>query len=125
MYAAGLGGGGTFAAFNPTTGAQRWQEGTDGNVQAIAAVGGEVYAGGHYGNYCGLQSGNHTCPAPIKRLKLLAVDEMTGALQPWAPNVNSVLGVFSLGAANGGLVAGGDFTKISGTLQQGFARYAP
>ncbi len=125
VYAAGLGGGGTFAAFNPTTGAQRWQEGTDGNVQAIAAVGGEVYAGGHYGNYCGLQSGNHTCPAPIKRLKLLAVDEMTGALQPWAPNVNSVLGVFSLGAANGGLVAGGDFTKISGTLQQGFARYAP
>jgi outer membrane protein assembly factor BamB len=125
VYAAGLGGGGTFAAFNPATGALRWQDGTDGNVQAIAAVGGEVYAGGHYGNYCGPQGTHHTCPAPLKRLKLVAVDAVTGAVQPWAPSVNSVLGVFSLGAANGGLVAGGDFTRIAGTTQQGFARFAP
>ena len=55
-----------------------------------------MYAGGHYGNYCGPQGAHHTCPAPIKRLKLVAVDEVTGALQPWAPSVNSVLGVFSL-----------------------------
>ena len=87
--------------------------------------GGFVYAGGHYGNYCGQQGAHHTCPAPVKRLKLIAVDELTGALQPWAPSVNSVLGVFSLAAGNGYLAAGGDFTKIAGATQQGFARFAP
>ncbi len=126
IYAAGLGGGGTFAAFNPASGKLNWQDGTDGNIQAITVSGGFVYAGGHYGNYCGPQGSGHTCPAPVKRLKLVAVDELTGALQPWAPSVNSVLGVFSLAAAgNGYLAAGGDFTKIAGTTQQGFARFAP
>jgi hypothetical protein len=52
---------------------------------------------------------------------MLAVDETTGALQSWNPSVNSALGVFSLVGGDGFLEMGGDFTKVGGTSQQGFA----
>ncbi len=106
---------------DPTTGSITWQGGTDGNVQAIAVLDSEVYVGGHYGNYCGPQGGQHTCTAPIKRLKLLAVDEATGTLTSWNPHANSTLGVFSLAGSGKTLGVGGDFTKIGGVAQQGFA----
>ena len=121
VYAAGAGSGGNFAAFSPSSGSMKWQGGTNGNVQAITAFNGEVYAGGHYTNYCGPQGGQHTCTNPIPRSKILAVDENTGALQSWAPSVNSALGVFALAGGAGFLELGGDFTKVAGTSQQGFA----
>ena len=123
VFVAGAGGGGNFANLNPTTGSIAWQGGTDGNVQAIAVLDGEVYVGGHYINYCGPQGGQHTCTTPIKRLKLLAVDEATGALTSWNPHANSALGIFALAGSGTSLAAGGDFTKIGGVAQQGFARF--
>ena len=124
VYVAGAGTGGNFAAFNPSTGSMTWQGGTNGNVQAITVFNGEVYAGGHYTNYCGPQGGQHTCTNPIARSKILAVDETTGALQSWAPSVNSALGVFALDGGAGYLELGGDFTKVAGTAQQGFAAFS-
>jgi outer membrane protein assembly factor BamB len=121
VYAAEAGPGGNFAAFNPATGAMKWQGGTDGNVQAITALDGYVYVGGHYENYCGPQAGQHTCATPTRRLKMLAVDEHTGHLQSWAPSVNSVLGVHALERTGDRLVMGGDFTKVAGSPQQGLA----
>ena len=121
LFVAGAGGGGNFANLNPTTGAVAWQGGTDGNVQAIAVMDGEVYVGGHYKNYCGPQGGMHTCASPIVRLKLLAVDEATGALTSWNPHANSTLGIFALAGSGGRLGVGGDFTKIAGINQQGYA----
>jgi PQQ-like domain len=121
VYAAGAGGGGNFAGFNPSSGSMLWQGGTNGNVQAIAVLNGDVYAGGHYTQYCGPQGGQHTCTNPVNRSKMLAVDEATGAIQSWNPAVNSTLGVFSLAAGDGMLEMGGDFTKVAGTAQQGFA----
>lgn len=121
VYAAGAGSGGNFAAFNPSSGSMTWQGGTNGNVQAITVFNGEVYAGGHYTDYCGPQGGQHTCTNPVPRSKMLAVDESTGALQAWNPSVNSKLGVFSLAAGDGFLEMGGDFTKVAGVAQQGYA----
>lgn len=125
VYAGGAGSGGNFAAFSPSTGQQLWQGGTDGNVQAIGVLDGVVYAGGHYENYCGPGAGQHTCTTPTPRSKLLAVDETTGALEPWDPGANSVLGVFALtgDTATGDMLAGGDFTHIGGQDQQGFADF--
>lgn len=127
VYVAGAGGGGNFAAFNPATGAQKWLGGTNGNVQAIAVAGGEVYVGGHMQFYCGPQHGQHTCTNPIARDKLLAVDENTGNLTSWDPSANSVLGVFALYGvvSNGNVLAGGDFTSIGQRKQQGYARFTP
>jgi len=124
---AGAGGGGNFAAFDPATGNQKWLGGTNGNVQAITVVGGEVYVGGHMQFYCGPQHGQHTCTNPIARDKLLAVDEGTGNLTSWAPGANSVLGVFALYgvASNGDVLAGGDFTSIGQRKQQGYAQFKP
>jgi hypothetical protein len=124
IYAAGAGSGGNFAAFSPSTGSSKWVGGTNGNVQAITVFNGEVYAGGHYTNYCGPQGGQHTCTNPIPRSKILAVDETSGALQSWHPSVNSTLGVFALAGGAGYLELGGDFTKVAGTSQQGFAAFA-
>jgi len=83
--------------------------------------------GGHMQFYCGPQHGQHTCTNPIARDKLLAVDEDTGALTPWNPSANSVLGVFALYgvASNGDLLAGGDFTSIGLRKQQGYAQFTP
>ena len=126
VYVAGAGGGGNFAAFDPVTGTQKWLGGTNGNVQAITVVGGEVYVGGHMQFYCGPQHGQHTCTNPIARDKLLAVDEGTGNLTAWAPGANSVLGVFALaGVSNGDVLAGGDFTSIGQRKQQGYAQFTP
>jgi hypothetical protein len=127
LYVAGAGGGGNFAAFNPTTGASLWVGGTNGNVQAIGVVGGVVYLGGHFQTYCGPQHGQHTCTNPVSRNKLLAVDETNGGLLPWDPSANSVLGVFALQgvAANGDMLVGGDFTSTGQKKQQGYAQYTP
>jgi hypothetical protein len=121
VFIAGAGGGGNFANLNPTTGAVAWQGGTNGNVQAIAVLDGEVYIGGHYTNYCGPQGGQHTCTTAIARQKLLAVDESTGALTSWNPHANSTLGVFALAGSGTRLAVGGDFTKIAGLDQQSYA----
>jgi outer membrane protein assembly factor BamB len=123
LFIAGAGNGGNFADLDPNTGSIVWQGGTDGNVQAIAVLDGEVYVGGHYTNYCGPQGGQHTCTNPTTRLKLLAVDEPTGALTPWNPHANSNLGVFALAGLGTTLAAGGDFTTIGGVAQQGFAEF--
>jgi hypothetical protein len=40
-------------------------------------------------------------------------------LLPWKPSANSVLGVFALSGSGTSVLAGGDFTKIHGTAQQG------
>jgi Domain of unknown function (DUF5122) beta-propeller len=127
VFVAGGGGGGNFASLSPSNGARQWIGGTDGNVQAIAVVGGVVYAGGHWANYCGQTAGAHTCPHPTPRPKLLAVDEATGTLLPWNPGANSSLGVFALAgdSATGNLFAGGDFTTIGGRSQQRYAEFTP
>jgi hypothetical protein len=127
VYVAGAGGGGNFAAFDPATGNQKWLGGTNGNVQAIGVVGGEVYVGGHMQFYCGPQHGQHTCTNPIARDKLLAVDEATGNLTSWDPSANSVLGVFALTGvgSTGDVLAGGDFTSTGQRKQQGYAQFRP
>jgi hypothetical protein len=127
VYAGAGGGGGNFIAFNPATGAVRWQGGTNGNVQAITVTGGVVYVGGHFLTYCGPQRGAHTCATPTPRNKLLAVSESNGALLPWNPGANSVLGVFALMGvpSNNDLLAGGDFTSIGQRSQQGYAQFVP
>jgi hypothetical protein len=44
-----------------------------------------------------------------------------GQLQPWQPKINSVLGVFAIAGGSGYVAIGGDFTRIGGKAQQGFA----
>jgi hypothetical protein len=123
VYTAGAGNGGNFDAYNPSTGQMRWIGGVDGNVQAITVMEGLVYVGGHFNNYCGPTYGANVCRTPAARDHLLAVNELTGAVQAWHPSANGVLGVFALTGADSTLLAGGDFTQIGGVSQQGFAEF--
>ena len=123
VYAAGTGNGGNIVAFNPSTGAQLWIGGVDGNDQAITVQDGNVYVGGHFNNYCGHVLGTNACAVPTARDHLLALDETTGNILAWHPSANGVLGVFALAGGNGTLEAGGDFTKIGGVAQQGFGEF--
>jgi hypothetical protein len=133
VYVGGDGAGGHAAAYT-NLGVRLWQVQTDGAVQAIAVTGAqvyspEVYIGGHFDNVCvgdtaGLTTG-FTCPTiSATRHKLLAVDATTATLDPWAPNPNSVNGVWALDTQTNKLDVGGDFTAIGAhprTTQQGFA----
>jgi trimeric autotransporter adhesin len=123
VYAAGTGAGGNVVAFTPATGQQLWNGALDGNDQAIAVDSGNVYVGGHFNNYCGTGTGTGGCAAPVARDHLLVLDEVTGNLLPWHPAANGVLGVYALAGGDGTIEAGGDFTKIGGATQQGFAEF--
>jgi outer membrane protein assembly factor BamB len=117
LYAAGDGSGGHIGAFDLTTGARLWTLQTDGGVQAMVIAGGVIYAGGHWDNVCvgvfdGATTGFHCPVSQAIRHKLLAIDAVTGALDPWNPGANSPLGVYSLAYSGSTLMAGGDFTKI-------------
>jgi hypothetical protein len=106
-----------------------WQAGYNGNIVGIGVTDGTVYAGGHYSAYCGPVPGNNFfCagrPGYAARAKLSAFDEATGAIQPWAPTVNTALGIEAVGADQGRVAVGGEFTRISGVNVNHFARFAP
>jgi outer membrane protein assembly factor BamB len=123
VYVAGGGDGGNFVAFDPATAAVDWRGGTDGNAQAITIMNGIVYVGGHFTSYCGATVGGEVCPEPTERDKLVAVNATSGALTSWAPQLDSTLGVYALATGAGAMAAGGDFTHVGLTAQQGFATF--
>jgi outer membrane protein assembly factor BamB len=137
LFAAGDGSGGHIGAFDLATGNRLWTQQTDGGVQNMVIMDGVIYGGGHFDNVCvgvtdGATSG-FKCPTNLAtRHKLVAIDAVTGALDPWNPGANSPLGVFGMASDGGSLEVGGDFTKIgtpSGTsptqAQQGYAQFSP
>ena len=138
LYAAGDGSGGHVGAFVMSTGARIWTLQTDGGVQAVTIMNGVLYAGGHFDNVCvgvvdGATSGFKCPTTQATRHKILAIDPVTGALDPWSPGANSALGVFSLANAGGSLQLGGDFTKLGNPdlvgqatfAQQGYGQFSP
>jgi Domain of unknown function (DUF5122) beta-propeller len=127
LFASGTGNGGTALSLNMEDGTLNWQAGFNGNVVGIGVTDGVVYAGGHYSTYCGPVPGNNFfCagrPGSAARSKLSAFDETTGALETWAPTVNTALGIEAVGADLGRVAVGGEFTRISGVNVNHFARF--
>lgn len=138
VFAAGDGSGGHIGAFDIIDGTREWTQQTDGGVQNMLIMDGVIYGGGHFDNVCvgvtdGATTGFHCPTNAATRHKLVAIDAVTGALDPWNPGTNSPLGVFGMASAKGSLEVGGDFTKI-GTPnssggptknQQGYAQFSP
>lgn len=115
VYVAVGGSGGACAAMNATTGSVLWSKHSNGNLQSVRVIGDTVFCGGHFTGVGGFD--NQT------RYKLASVDRSTGTTLPFAPVVNSALGVWSMGADSTRLYIGGDFTQIDTTAQPGFAAF--
>jgi hypothetical protein len=126
VYVATGGVGGRAIAYT-TAGVPRWQRVFDGDAAAIALADGLVYVGGHFDNACLTErNGTHggCTDGSVPRVKLAAVTP-TGALAPWAPQANGVIGVrvLSVNRASGRLEVGGDFTSLGGLEFRRFASF--
>ena len=141
MYMCGgfwLAEGGNVKAFNLlvtnlTNGAKdpTFAAGNDGDTPACVIRNGVFYFGGHFnwvGPTCSQNPpGGHNAKCTdansTRRNHIAAVDATTGALLPWNPGANSAHGVWGMRGDSGHLGVGGDFTKIGGVNQEGFAEF--
>lgn len=101
-----------FTRYDPTSGRRGWSQHGDGNVQAVAILRGVAYAGGHFAELGGGAEPH-----------LAAFDAGNGHKIAWGGNANSNLGVFAADAGGNYLYIGGDFTRVNGRVQQGFAMF--
>jgi hypothetical protein len=86
---------------------------TGGDVQGIAASATEVYVGGHF----------TTLPeAKLARMHAASFLAATGAITAWNPAADGVFGVWSIEITPDAVLLGGDFEKVGGKAQPGFAR---
>ncbi len=115
VYAA-MGGpaGGEAFAVNALNGAKAWGQRFDGDAQAVAVIGDELFVGGHFTEQCAdaNQTASGTClGASTPRQRGASFRLADGTLTDWNPRANGLLGIEELQRINGGrLAAGGDFT---------------
>lgn len=116
LFGAGGSGSNSAAAWDTSDvspGKRIWRQVADGDIQAIAYHDGTVYFGFHDGYQADTT------------LKLLAANADTGRLQSFYPRFDGFWGIFAIAVNDQGLVAGGEFTTVSGVRARGFARFMP
>jgi hypothetical protein len=115
LFVAGAGRGGFIEAAGLTRGKLKWRAQADGNIIGLAVSRSLLIATGHFR----LFGSKH-----FNRIHLAAVSAATGKVdQSWVADENEVLGGFSVLGSRDHVWAGGDFTKIAGVDQQGFAQF--
>lgn len=107
---------GTAEAFTSGRGDSVWRYSSNGDFQAVALLKRKLYFGGHFTKL-------EVKTEQIRRNKFMAVAAPTGRLDArWKPSANG--GVWSMTAdpARYRVYAGGAFTQVNGSPQQGFAQ---
>jgi outer membrane protein assembly factor BamB len=117
VYVAGGGAGGDGTAFRASDGEFLWSVQGDGDFQGVAYLDGQVYFGGHF------RLVDDGTGQQVRRVRLLAVDS-AGALQAWNPEANRGVWAVEADTLRTRIYAGGDFTRISGQPQEGFAQFS-
>ena len=129
VITAEAGAGGRVTVFGPK-GKIKWRRTFDGDVQALAVLGGTVYAGGHWINICStprVAPMNGDCLDGKTFQPRLAAYTLRGHLVDWAPHPDSGEGVMALAKASHRLAVGGAFDhfKAGKITQPKFALFAP
>jgi hypothetical protein len=115
IFASAGGSGGRVYAFRPDQPkGPVWSTWVDGDAPGVAASDTTVYLMGHY-DYAGQQK--------ALRHHLAAFDADSGSVDPWNPTANTPWGAFSAAVGAGHVFVGGEFTRINGTPQPGFAQF--
>jgi trimeric autotransporter adhesin len=112
VYVAGGGGGGQVLSYT-MGGALRWHKKADGDLQAIDASSTTIYAGGHQAKVDGLN-----------RKFLVAVDAASGRILDWNPGMSGGKGPYEIVVSPSGLLVGGVFERVNGSVRTGFARFS-
>ena len=93
-----------------------WSVKTSGDTQGIAASATEVYFGGHFGQLSTYK---------VKRAQMASVLVSDGTPTAWDPHLSQTyMGVWAVAVTPNNLLIGGDFKKVGGRTQAGFARFA-
>lgn len=115
VYAATAGPGGRLVAYSGDGGDQLWKKQADGDIQAVDAYDGMVYAGGHFSpDFDG-----------VVRHQLAVVVGATGRIDGYAPAFagRAKPGIWAVAAGPDGLRLGGGFTRIGSTTQKRYAQF--
>lgn len=91
----------------------------DGAVKALLKIGGTVYVGGRFGEVQAASGG-----PKLKRRNLMAFDESTGAVLPWAPNPDNEVWTL-VEAPDRTVVAGGFFKTVNGRAAKSLVKLDP
>jgi hypothetical protein len=137
-------GGSDFVAeYDKTAGGARgWVRDTSGSAQAVAVYDGQLVVGGHFyavgdqgGDRCGAgrpgdvdQKGNPTLDpyGECQRRQGIAAYSFGGQLDPWDPAYSGSYSlVWELHVEGLRLHTGGEFKKVSGVVQNSYARLSP
>jgi hypothetical protein len=116
VFASGGGSGGQAYAFRSTQPKRPvWATWVDGDAPGVAASRTTVYLMGHY-DYVGADND--------LRHHLAAFDAKNGAVDGWNPTANTPYGAFAAAVGADHVFVGGEFTRINGHPQPGFAQFA-
>jgi Domain of unknown function (DUF5122) beta-propeller len=116
LFVAGAGFGGYIERVRLTNGKVEWKNWADGNIEGVSVAGPNLFVTGHF-----RQVGSKAWP----RVHLAALNEASGKIDPtWQVQENGILGGFSVAAYPNNLYVGGNFTKIGGVQQEGFAQFS-
>ena len=122
LYAVSGGPGGRVYAYNPDKERPLWRAKFDGDAVGVAASARAVYVAGHYDFVVSNKSSCYQyCPKGPSRRHLSAFKASDGSLLPWNPTADTSTGPYPVTVGARALYVGGEFNKINGTAQPGFA----
>jgi hypothetical protein len=121
LYAVGGGPGGRLYAYSATKAKPLWSAKFDGDAVGVAVSRGAVYVAGHYDYIVSKSSSCYQlCPGGPRRRHLSAFST-EGKLLAWNPEADTSTGPYAVVGGAGAVYVGGEFNKVNGKAQPGFA----
>ena len=126
VFAATGGPGGRLFAYRPSVPSRPlWKAAVDGDAMGVAASNSTVFLAGHYDFIVPKKSSCYQyCPEGTERRHLAAFEADTGMLDPWNPRADTSTGPYSVAVGGEHVFVGGEFNKINGGAQPGYAQFA-